>query len=804
MNPANHGQCHIRRNSRDERAEGTTTTTKDPQTTTTTKPAGVGGGGGHSRNSASVPGGVGGASVPGGVGGASVPGGIGGASVSGGVEASEATDSEPSPSSDQSLQGEERLLLRQQISGRDPPEMAMRSAVVSQRPYPKPPRGRSGSWSGVNESEDELERMAEAMQHPPAAAPQIKVTGAEHNGGSVRRHYGSVTSSVTSLSSANHYPHPFDESTTTTTTTGLFSPDVTPERMRRRLKFYFMDPIEKWQAKRRFPWKLLLQIFKILVVTAQLCLFAQQRFSHVNYLWDTKISFSHLFIEGWDSSREINVYPPGSGPLAVYKKSEFYKYLDFAVVGFATIEEQSIGTLNYDHKNGSMVNSLLCVSQYASGEVLDNGTYVLDSNETRSCYQIPTAEINATAWSTERFLKDTYNFTFNFDLLLNTEFIFQLRTIKLRVNLPYETPECYRLVSKVEFNNHDHDGQMLLSMDVSARVLECHGSVDLATAAWTIQMWRTVVNIMSIIICFISLMMCVRAIYRAQVLRQATVLFFKRHFDKDLTVSEKMAFVNLWYILICVNDVLIIIGSFIKIGIENKHYVIHGLSQVSSPQFFLEEEERSYQGYLDTWNVCSLFLGLGNLFVWFGCLRYLGFFATYNVLILTIKKCIPNVLRFSICLLMVFAGYCLCGWLVLGPYHLKFRSFSSTMECLYSLINGDDMFATFSSTSGKDPVVWWFSRIYLYTFISLFIYVILSLFIAIIMDAYETIKNYHIDGFPVDDLMKFVNECREGPTSGVFHDVGDRTIHDVINSICCCGQQQHGDGNGDEYEPLIS
>lgn len=62
------------------------------------------------------------------------------------------------------------------------------------------------------------------------------------------------------------------------------------------------------------------------------------------------------------------------------------------------------------------------------------------------------------------------------------------------------------------------------------------------------------------------------------------------------------------------------------------------------------------------------------------------------------------------------------------------------MECLYSLINGDDMFATFSSTSGKDPVVWWFSRIYLYSFISLFIYVILSLFIAIIMDAYETIK----------------------------------------------------------------
>ncbi len=30
-----------------------------------------------------------------------------------------------------------------------------------------------------------------------------------------------------------------------------------------------MNPIEKWHARRRFPWKLLLQIFKIVVVTAQ-------------------------------------------------------------------------------------------------------------------------------------------------------------------------------------------------------------------------------------------------------------------------------------------------------------------------------------------------------------------------------------------------------------------------------------------------------------------------------------------------------------------------------------------------------
>lgn len=61
-------------------------------------------------------------------------------------------------------------------------------------------------------------------------------------------------------------------------------------------------------------------------------------------------------------------------------------------------------------------------------------------------------------------------------------------------------------------------------------------------------------------------------------------------------------------------------------------------------------------------------------------------------------------------------------------------------ECLFSLINGDDMFVTFSEMQESSTLVWLFSQVYLYTFISLFIYMVLSLFIALITGAYETIK----------------------------------------------------------------
>lgn len=201
----------------------------------------------------------------------------------------------------------------------------------------------------------------------------------------------------------------------------------------------------------------------------------------------------------------------------------------------------------------------------------------------------------------------------------------------------------------------------------------------------------------------------------------------------------------------------------------------------------IKEQIERNQFTNDQWNVCSLFLGIGNLLVWFGVLRYLGFFKTYNVVILTLKKAAPKIFRFSCCALLLYAGYMFCGWLVLGPYHMKFRSLATTSECLFSLINGDDMFATFSIMSRKSPMLWWFSRVYLYSFISLYIYVVLSLFISVIMDAYDTIKQYYKEGFPKNDLQQFIGETNlEEVSSGLFRTQSSSSLNEVMNSLFCC------------------
>ena len=55
--------------------------------------------------------------------------------------------------------------------------------------------------------------------------------------------------------------------------------DIEIMKMKAVLKFHFMNPFEKWKyaSKRRFPWKFVLQLASIILVTAQVRNTAQQK-----------------------------------------------------------------------------------------------------------------------------------------------------------------------------------------------------------------------------------------------------------------------------------------------------------------------------------------------------------------------------------------------------------------------------------------------------------------------------------------------------------------------------------------------
>ena len=48
------------------------------------------------------------------------------------------------------------------------------------------------------------------------------------------------------------------------------------------------------------------------------------------------------------------------------------------------------------------------------------------------------------------------------------------------------------------------------------------------------------------------------------------VNFFLLHYKKEVSVSDRMEFVNGWYIMIIISDILTIIGSILKMEIHTK------------------------------------------------------------------------------------------------------------------------------------------------------------------------------------------------------------------------------------------
>nr|NVI71351.1 transient receptor potential cation channel, mucolipin ortholog [Cucujiformia] len=387
---------------------------------------------------------------------------------------------------------------------------------------------------------------------------------------------------------------------------------------------------------------------------------------HVNYICDNTISFSHLFLRGWDSTREINSYPPTAGPLAIYQTEDFYSTIDFAFNGYSNINK-AIGSYSYPNEDNTMSDMVLCLYSYKKGDISGfNESYSFESKIVQSCYNISYNN------SQGKFDSKVYfeSIDIKFSALVRATLDFSLKTVNFKSAGQISPPNCYRFDITILFDNEDQDGQMTLSLDAEAIRLNCKGDVEYVTGDEINLLLRSILNYLVILICFVSFTLCGRAIWRAQQLKAVTECFFKSNFNRPLSSSDKRKFLNLWYVMIIINDILIIIGSFIQEQIERAEFTS------------------------DQWNVCSIFLGIGNLLVWFGVLRYLGFFKTYNVVILTLEKAAPQVARFLLCALLIYAGFIFCGWLVFGPYHLKFKSLSTTSECLFSLINGDDMFAT--------------------------------------------------------------------------------------------------------------
>ncbi|XP_060721398.1 mucolipin-1b [Tachysurus vachellii] len=498
------------------------------------------------------------------------------------------------------------------------------------------------------------------------------------------------------------------------------------EALRRKLKYFFMSPCDKYHAKGRKPYKMVLQLIKIIFITIQLALFGLSNQMVVMFKDENTDTFRHLFLQD---------YQDDTDGFAVHTQSHVYQHINYAIEQYLTLPQKAVGRYAYvlGAMNGSALS--LCQRYYKKGSIDPvNDTFNIDPHVTIDCIGIdPPPDPSAP-------LPEHYkNFTLKFHKLINVTIEFKLKAINIQTIINNELPDCYTFSVTVLFDNRAHSGKVKISLRNQAIITECR---DPSVSGHKENYMRVAFDVLVALVCGLSLALCGRSILRGIVLQNEFVRFFRQSLCRSVCWGDRLEFINGWYLLLIISDVLTIIASFIKIGIETKT--------------------------LASYDVCGILMGTSTLLVWVGVIRYLSFFQKYNILIVTLRAAFPNVIRFCCCAAAIYMGYCFCGWIVLGPYHAKFRSLSTVSECLFSLINGDDMFATFSEVERSSTLVWIFSQLYLYTFISLFIYMVLSLFIALITGAYDTITQQAQEGPQVSDLHMFISQCMDTPTSGKF------------------------------------
>ena len=140
------------------------------------------------------------------------------------------------------------------------------------------------------------------------------------------------------------------------------------------------------------------------------------RSGHTSFYSNQIIAMEHLFIKNWDQSMEINAYPPGglvfevlikywtqlclaTGKLALYRKSDFFKFIDFAVLGWANIEKDSFGPFLRKSSLG------FCVEHFREVNVTRDLFISVNNNLVENCIHLDVEQLDVFN-NTHGWLKD--------------------------------------------------------------------------------------------------------------------------------------------------------------------------------------------------------------------------------------------------------------------------------------------------------------------------------------------------------------------------------------------------------------
>uniref|UniRef100_A0A3P9QBU4 Mucolipin TRP cation channel 3 n=1 Tax=Poecilia reticulata TaxID=8081 RepID=A0A3P9QBU4_POERE len=231
------------------------------------------------------------------------------------------------------------------------------------------------------------------------------------------------------------------------------------ECLRRKIKYYFMNPCEKYHARGRIPWKLMLQIVKIAIITMQLVLFGLSNQMVVTFKEENLLTFKHLFLKDYVDG--------GMETYAVYRQADVYDHIDYIITQYGLLHNNTVGNHEYE-KSGSSYNPLLlCQDFYRNGSIYPGSeTFEIDAHVHTECLKIYPA-------NPEPLRDMPENFELHFKRLLLVKITFAVMAINLQTVRYRELPDCYDFTVIITFNNQAHSGRMTVDLEMDVEINEC-------------------------------------------------------------------------------------------------------------------------------------------------------------------------------------------------------------------------------------------------------------------------------------------------------------------------------------------
>ncbi|KAL4227191.1 Mucolipin-2 [Mactra antiquata] len=506
-------------------------------------------------------------------------------------------------------------------------------------------------------------------------------------------------------------------------------------RLRTLLKVFFYRPV-KWENSTCYIHIIYLiifaiQIIKLSLLTKQMLLYGNDRAKFNSIVHRGHLTLRHLLLKGWDASWETVPYPPAHGDFAVYTINSLEEGIDFAVQQYYNAEIDAIGYYKRVHSDSmDAIVKYFDFPGFHDADV-DKG---IDINEKHF-----SIEHGLTKVQTDSGTVYNYSIADELEFLNLSQPMKRMLTTTLKFNIhsvrPHEKTKhalCLSIKGEVTFTDIDNNGQVHVDLDTLTSKINCH-TMNVSVEDLKLEYTSIPISKAVLVFCVISIVITVLTFIFGIYVCIKTKLYMKKNYkqyfdvketaeESDLPVDEYLRFLllKLWDIPLLISDCFTVYGTYwVVFGTEGSDWVI---------------------SLLDSYTVI---LGMGCILAWLSMLRYFKVHNKFHLLFSTLSRAISDVIAYMICVTVLFVGFWICGYVVLGPYNVKFETPASTAETLFALVNGDEIFATiamFDDDQTGSSSIGLFARFYIGVYVCIYTIVVINVLVALFLSAYDAIK----------------------------------------------------------------